>query len=378
MKKDMIENYTKDLENIKKNTYKPKTFLEIFKIIVGALNYDYNDIMMKYPKDLYEAFGKKPQYEYLRGCKTLSECKHPKAKRLFKELKAMGIDSSLIDISVDIEKLKLMQGQRGISPKGVKEKIKSIQASGIINGANGLLNSNDEIADGQHRICALIILGQPFRLVKDIKVTVNTVRTINNNTSGWKDYTTIKSNADLGNIDFVYINDLWQRYSKDIAHQIILTAILGKSQFPKGWQNNTNYKLNISDNDYLKARQTLDYFKTKWYDYYNDIDKDGIKVHINNYSAINGVRQDKLLIPLTQLYLLDIVDMDKIMEIIHEGNKLGKDGRPTLNLCGEDNQREWLNIILSEYTYQVDRKHNNTLKGTIQDKFDERFNKNKK
>ena len=378
MKKDMIEIYTKDLENIKKTTHKPKNFLEIFKVIVTALNYNYDDIMAKYPKDLYEAFGKKSQYEYLKGCKTLSECRHPKAKRLFKQLKDMGIVNSFIDISVDIEKLRLMQGQRGITPKCVKEKIKSIQASGIINGANGLLNGNDEIADGQHRICALIILGQPFRLVKDIKVNVNTVRTINNNTSGWKDYTTIKSNADLGNIDFVYINDLWQRYSKDIAHQIVLTSILGKPQFPKGWENDTNYKLNISDSDYLKARQTLDYFKVKWYDYFNVVDKDGIKINTNNYSLINGVRQDKLLIPLTQLYLLDIVDMDKVMECIYDGNKLGKDGRPKLNLCGEDKQGEWLDIILGEYTYNVDRKHCKALKGTIQDKFDNKYNKHKK
>ena len=190
----------------------PKNFYEMIERVAKVLGYDVTTCI---PDDLYSTIDEehRSNYTYLKGIKTLSNCKDKRYVKLKNLANELGIGTFLINWSVDVNILKRLPANRFISVKHVKELIDSIETVGVIGGANVIVNAKGEVVDGQHRAIALLLLGKPFSIIYDNVADVDVVRKINHKPLGWDVITGMKSIAESGVPDYVRWNDLYERYA---------------------------------------------------------------------------------------------------------------------------------------------------------------------
>lgn len=343
------QNYITDLENLKLKANEYITFKEMVKIVARDLGYNWNEIVSNMPSDLYEAFGYDSRYSYLSGVKNLSDCKHPAIKAAMQTLNKFQLNPYFMDISVDIDRLERITGNRRVLVSKVRDIIESINKVGNVTSSNIIINSKNEIIDGQHRACALIILGQPFTIATESSGNITTVQCMNASANAWNLINHIESRAELGIEAFVYLKDLLARYKHIGGVNLILNCATKRFNVDKKHVQNEDLMSSlITDQSYIDARYALDYLTKTYCEYF--------KTHPNYYTLHGGVRNDHLTSLLALMCFLHNIDMDIIMDIIYKGNVLQKNNTTKLCLQRDKDLPSWAYLIFKEYKARVDGK----------------------
>ena len=339
---DRKQQYYNDLELIKKEVHKSISFKEMVRIVASNLGYSWDDIVSNMPKDLYEAFGYDARFSYLSGVKNLSDCKHPALNAAINTLNKLELKPYFMDVSVDIDRLERIRGNRDVDVSKVASIIKSINMVGNVNSSNIILNSKNEIIDGQHRACALIILGQPFTISTEMSGDIAMVQCMNACSNSWDMLNHIESRAELGIKAFMYIVDLLNRYKHLGGIKLILSCVTKRFHVEKKHILNESLIISlVTDQAYIDARCALDYLESTYGAYFNE--------HHNYYKSFGGVRNDHLLSLLTHMCFLQDIDMDVIMKVIYDGNMPQKNNTTKLCLQSENDIPSWAYLIFREY-----------------------------
>lgn len=359
----------------------PASFYDMLSRVGSILGYDVNTCI---PEDLYSTIDEeyRSNYEYLKGVKTLSDCSDERYKKMVELAKEMGIESFLINWSVDISILKRLPANRFINVKHIKELMDSIETVGVIGGANVIINAKGEVVDGQHRAIALLLLGKPFSLISDNVADVDTVRKINHKPLGWDVITGMKSIAESGVSDYVRWNDLYERYAVSSQNNDPITkksreydvkatyALLSKGAvnfcaFSKRKPDNSWVDTIVKDGDkpkprmhfsstrYVLSRYILDKVVEDYVYYF--------AIHDDYYRVYNDTRPDAMQMMLVALYYISfigkhivdmpIINMRDVTLLLQEGAKPVDIGsiKPRLDLKSPKDIPVWIELLMSAY-----------------------------
>ena len=359
----------------------PKNFYEMIERVAKVLGYDVTTCI---PDDLYSTIDEehRSNYTYLKGIKTLSNCKDKRYVKLKNLANELGIGTFLINWSVDVNILKRLPANRFISVKHVKELIDSIETVGVIGGANVIVNAKGEVVDGQHRAIALLLLGKPFSIIYDNVADVDVVRKINHKPLGWDVITGMKSIAESGVPDYVRWNDLYERYAVSSQNNDQYTkkareydckstyALLSKGAinfcaFSKrkpdnAWVDtitkvgdNPKPKMKFTSTRYVLSRYILDKV-VEDYVYYFTINDDYYRIY-------NDTRPDAMQMMLVALYYISFIskhlddvpniDMEKVTVVLQEGaNPINADSnKPMLDLKSPKDIPVWIELLMNAY-----------------------------
>lgn len=155
---------------------------------------------------------------------------------------------------------KTLDGNRKIDMLRVKKVVDSITNNGYILNPI-VVNEKMEIIDGQARRVALEQLGMPIDYVVAYGAGVKECVALNKYSTSWsiKDY--IKSHADLGEISYIYINELLKEYSGLFSLNTIYIAVKNKYRAGGKADELINGTFKCTQEEYELARTTLDGLK---------------------------------------------------------------------------------------------------------------------
>lgn len=111
--------------------------------------------------------------------------------------------------TTDYAAFKRLKGNR--DPKHIEMIIKSIETVGYIPNPI-LVNENGEIIDGQNRFEALVQLDMPILYYVVPRIGIDEARAMNLGQANWGPGDYVKSYADCGNENYVYLCELMKRY----------------------------------------------------------------------------------------------------------------------------------------------------------------------
>lgn len=123
----------------------------------------------------------------------------------------------------DLSVFKIITGNRSVETARVKKIKDSISTVGMIN-APIVCNENMEVIDGQGRLQACRELGEPVPYVIIKGLTIDHCRAMNLNQTNWKLFDYIKSYADEGNINYIRLLELENKFKW--ADGILLDLVL--------------------------------------------------------------------------------------------------------------------------------------------------------
>lgn len=366
--------------------------VEVLKLIGeknGGLPKDF-DVRANMPKDLYEAYGCKPEYSWLKGCKTLSECKHPKFLKVKESLIKLHKWDNFMDESVDIDLLKRMKENRGIDIRYICDDIiSSFKINGNINSSNGILNNSNEVGDGQHRIIGLIILGKPFKFTRDSRLNIEKVRGINQKSLGWTQISLLKSESESGKLPYDLAYKLYTRYCcsnskynsnksenkyRKLPVSAMWVAIANKSRANNNWfaTGSKRTPMVFTVNRYTQVSYILDTIIVKYYGYFINNE--------NEYKDKSNLRDDAMVWLLIYLHWVskitkhlkdvDYFDMDKFYQVIYKGSELDKNKRPKIDLHQYKDYLGWCDLLLDAYFKNEPQAVRTQKVGTIKGLFD--------
>lgn len=374
----------------------PKSFYDMLCRVGKILGYDISTCI---PKDLYSTIDEeyRSNYEYLKGVKTLSDCNDERYLNMVALAKDLGIESFLINWSVDINILKRLPANRFINVKHIKELMDSIETVGVIGGANVIVNAEGEVVDGQHRAIALLLLGKPFSLISDNVADVDVVRKINHKPLGWDVITGMKSIAESGVIDYIRWNDLYERYAVSSQNNDIYTkksreydvkatyALLSKGAvnfcaFSKRKPDNSWVDTIVKDGDKPKPRMKFSstrYVLSRYildkvvedYVYYFTINDDYYRIY-------NDTRPDAMQMMLVALYYISfigehivdmpVIDMKIVTMVLQAGAKPIEVGsiKPRLDLKSPKDIPVWIELLMNAYFTSLNQSKENVQLNT--------------
>jgi hypothetical protein len=101
---------------------------------------------------------------------------------------------------------------RPISQKHVDELVTAIQARNLLSNYPIVVSCDMEVLDGQHRLTAAMQLGVPIFFIISADMSMSDVGQVNSRQNKWtgKDY--LRHFVELGNREYVALNEFWQKY----------------------------------------------------------------------------------------------------------------------------------------------------------------------
>ena len=152
---------------------------------------------------------------------------------------------------------KKLLGNREVTPKRIDKIIKSIESVGYVTNPI-IVNERMEIIDGQGRYEALKQLGMPIDYIVVKGVGVEACLNMNIYQEKWKIADYIDSYAERGDENYIKLKQLLKEYPL-FGLSVIATAINSVSKYNASAIKNGT--LIITDEDYIKAIDNLDFIK---------------------------------------------------------------------------------------------------------------------
>lgn len=200
--------------------------------------------------------------------------------------------------TTDYDIFKRLEGNRADIERRAKKVIKSIKAVGQIK-APIIVNERFEIIDGQARVEAFRRLGLPIYYTVIHGIGRDECIAMNINQSSWTLMDYIQSYAELGNVSYMYLLNLYRAYGKSFQSKVILCSITGRIDTQTSKIKNENVVCSAAD--YNRAVNML-----SWLESFRPFFKDG-KGHTEfYYLALMFCYEDKE------------VDNDKLLQKIEQ------------------------------------------------------------
>lgn len=200
-------------------------------------------------------------------------------------------------VTEDYSKFKKLDGNRDVTDMRVNKIKKSIEKIGYVHNPI-VVNEKHEVIDGQGRLQALKELQMPVEYIIAPGTGINECREMNINMSNWttKDY--IESYADLGDISYIYLRNLYRRFSK-ISMKTIICAVNGNSAI--GGDAIMKGKFECTPEDYEGAVEALEFIES-------------IKPYIGSISGNLSLFMNALIF----IYNNEVCDMGRVKSVIEK------------------------------------------------------------
>ena len=128
-----------------------------------------------------------------------------------------------VRLSKNYSMFKFKDGNRDLNYINVNKMEDSLKKHGWVTPI--VVDNNYYIVDGQHRFQAAKNLGMPIVFIKmSNDFNVEAIRDINNAQEKWNTWDYVKSQADLGNVHFQYIQSLRERFA-EVGVKVVEAAI---------------------------------------------------------------------------------------------------------------------------------------------------------
>lgn len=205
----------------------------------------------------YRVYGKEEDDVHKKFKEKYKEVTGIEQKNRIRTEKSISDDKICYNVylSDDYEKFSRLIGNREIKRTRINKIKKNILEVGWLRNPI-LVNENYQIIDGQHRFEALKELGFPIEYVIDEGTSIQECQKLNMSQSNWTQIDYIKSYAENGNMDYVYLNDLIETYKgisiNSISYAVCDIANASHSDISSG-------KFVCSEEQYKKAKQCLNY-----------------------------------------------------------------------------------------------------------------------
>lgn len=128
-----------------------------------------------------------------------------------------------VRMSRNYNMFKFKDGNRDLNYINVNKMEESLKKHGWVTPI--VVDNNYYIIDGQHRFQAAKNLGMPIAFIKmSNDFNVEAIRDINNAQEKWNTWDYVKSQADLGNVHFKYIQSLREKFA-EVGVKVVEAAI---------------------------------------------------------------------------------------------------------------------------------------------------------
>lgn len=173
----------------------------------------------------------------------------------------MRVSEHKIYETTNYSDFKTMVGNRAIKDDRVNKIVESINNVGYVLSPI-LVNENMEVIDGQGRLSALERLKMPVHYMIQRGVGIEECRQMNIHQSNWTNYDYVASYAIRGDENYRRLQSLLDTYDVIPVHVVVASATnkIGVATARVTTKLRAG-KLEISENDYERARWELDYAK---------------------------------------------------------------------------------------------------------------------
>lgn len=155
----------------------------------------------------------------------------------------------------EFEKFKVLGGNRNVTEARKKMLVKSIDENGYITNPI-IVNENFEVIDGQGRLEACKELYVPVAYTVVDGIGINECMILNQNMKNWTIREFVESYAELGNPDYIRLQELLELTNKGI--RTIMFAVTNTHYGSAGDIIKTG-KLKVSEKQYNNAIEALSY-----------------------------------------------------------------------------------------------------------------------
>jgi len=112
----------------------------------------------------------------------------------------------------DYSSFKFLQENRSIIPSHVKSLSHSMVINGWVKGSYVVVNKDNAIIDGQHRVLAAEIAKVFVEYVVEAKATADSIRLLNTDTKNWNIITHLEHYVKEGNQNYVLLNRFMKNF----------------------------------------------------------------------------------------------------------------------------------------------------------------------
>lgn len=160
--------------------------------------------------------------------------------------------------TTDYHKFKRLEGNRADIDRRAKKVIKSVKAVGQIK-APIIVNEQFQIVDGQARAEAFERLGLPIYYTIVHGIGRDECIAMNINQTSWTIMNYIQSYAELGNVSYMYLLNLYRTYGKLFQSKVIICSITGRIDMQSSRIRNED--IVCSSTDYNRAVNMLSWLE---------------------------------------------------------------------------------------------------------------------
>ena len=160
--------------------------------------------------------------------------------------------------TTDYSAFKNLQGNRVIRDDRVNKIVESINKVGYVLSPI-LVNEKMEVIDGQGRLFALERLKLPVHYMVQDGIGIKECQQMNIHQSNWSTYDYIQSYAMLGNENYRRLQSLLDKYKELPVDIVVMSAVNMISTGSNVTKRTKEGKLEVSEDDYERARWELDY-----------------------------------------------------------------------------------------------------------------------
>lgn len=164
------------------------------------------------------------------------------------------MEQKIINVTKDYEKFKILKGNRSVTAKRIEKIKNSILEVGYVTSPI-LVNEKMEIIDGQGRFEVLKQLKLPIEYIVQPGISLKECIAMNVNQTNWKLSDYIKSYADAGIKDYIYLQNLLDLYPANKNVSLIASAATGVTRFATKVLMAGDYKL--TEEEYENAKKNL-------------------------------------------------------------------------------------------------------------------------